>query len=159
MRILFLHQNFPGQFLHTASALHAGGSHELLALIPTDNRRTPLLPVRHVRRYQWRSVRSMERNDLASTYADCASRGAAVADALLTLKAEGYTPDLVVGHGGWGETLFVRDVWRNVPVLLHAEFYYQGHGLDVGFDPETSDPDTRAPPGRRVRAVSLCCKP
>jgi glycosyltransferase involved in cell wall biosynthesis len=151
MRILFLHQNFPGQFLHAAVALQATGSHQLLALVPTDNRRPPVIPLHH---YRWRPPASTARNDLADHYADCASRGSAVADALLRLKSEGYTPDLIIGHGGWGETLFVRDVWRDVPILLNAEFYYQGHGLDVGFDPETSHRDP-AQAARQARARSV----
>ena len=153
MVVLFLHQNFPGQFLHAAAALQAAGSHELLALVPSDNRRPPVIPTRH---YPWRSAECGGRSNLAGHYANCTSRGSAVADALLGLRAEGYMPDLVVGHGGWGETLFVHDVWPDVPILLHAEFYYRGHGLDVGFDPETSHPDsTRAARLARARSVVM----
>lgn len=153
MFILFLHQNFPAQYLHAAAALQAAGSHQLLALIPADNRRPPIIPVR---RYPWPPAPSAARNDLAAHYADCTTRASAVADALLGLKAEGATPDLVIGHGGWGETLFVRDVWPNVPILLHAEFYHRGRGLDVGFDPETSSPDpTRAAHLARARGVVM----
>jgi glycosyltransferase involved in cell wall biosynthesis len=151
MRILFLHQNFPGQFHHVAQALAASGAHHPLALIPTDNQRPQSIPVR---RYPWRAVQHVRRSGLASHYVDCAGRGAVVADALLTLKSEGYEPDLVVGHGGWGETLFVRDVWPDVPILLHAEFFHRGEGLDVGFDPETADPDP-AHSARLARARSV----
>ena len=148
MRILFLHQNFPGQFLHTATALQASGAHDLLALIPLSNQRPPIVPIRH---YRWEPPAASNRNDLTAHYAACTARGSAVADALLRLKAEGYTPDLVIGHGGWGETLFVRDVGRTAPILLHAEFYYRGHGLDVGFDPETAAADSQAA-ARQARA-------
>jgi len=148
MNILFLHQNFPAQFQHVAMALQAAGSHALLALVPDDNQRPPIVPIH---RYNWKSTRSP---GLAGHYADCTARGAAVADALLDLKKQGYTPDLVVGHGGWGETLFVRDVWPDVPILLHAEFFYRGHGFDVGFDPETASPDTSRD-ARMARARSV----
>jgi glycosyltransferase involved in cell wall biosynthesis len=153
MVVLFLHQNFPGQFLHVAAALQASGAHRLLALIPTDNRRPAVIPVRH---YRWQPAEPRWRGELGGHYVDCASRASAVADALQALKSEGFTPDLVVGHGGWGETLFVRDVWRDVPILLHAEFYYRGYGQDVGFDPETSHPDpTRAALLARARSAVM----
>ena len=64
------------------------------------------------------------------------ARGAAVAKVLLQLRRDGFTPDVVVGHGGWGETLFVRDVWPGTRIVLHAEFYYSAEGADAGFDPE-----------------------
>jgi glycosyltransferase involved in cell wall biosynthesis len=43
---------------------------------------------------------------------------------------------LIVGHSGWGETLFVKDVFPDVPLLANFEFYYHARGVDVGFDPE-----------------------
>ena len=55
---------------------------------------------------------------------------------MLALRRKGFIPDFVVGHGGWGETLFARDVWPNVRILLHAEFFYFAHGADAGFNPE-----------------------
>ncbi len=32
----------------------------------------------------------------------------------------GFTPDVVVGHTGWGETLFVKNVWPTIPLLGSA---------------------------------------
>ena len=62
--------------------------------------------------------------------------GAAVAEVCRGLSAQGFKPDLIVGHSGWGETLFVKDVFPDVPVLANFEFYYHSRGTDVGFDPE-----------------------
>ena len=72
---------------------------------------------------------------LARHYTDRVARGAAVAKVLRTLQEEGFTPDLVVGHGGWGETLFVRDIWPRCQVLLYAEYFYSAEQSDVDFDP------------------------
>ncbi|MEZ5777870.1 MAG: glycosyltransferase [Paracoccaceae bacterium] len=131
MRILFVHQNFPGQFLHLAPALAARG-HEVLALTAEGNQRPS--PVRVVR-YRLPEVRPVE--GIARTYAEMAERGAAAARAAdqLTLK-HGFTPDLVFGHGGWGETLFLREIWPQARHLTYAEFLYAAHGLDTDFDPE-----------------------
>jgi glycosyltransferase involved in cell wall biosynthesis len=54
------------------------------------------------------------------------------------LASSGFRPDLIVGHSGWGETLFVKDVFPCTPLLANFEFYYHAAGVDVGFDPEFS---------------------
>jgi glycosyltransferase involved in cell wall biosynthesis len=59
-----------------------------------------------------------------------------VADVCRLLRARGFQPDLVIGHSGWGETMFVKDIFPDVPVLANFEFYYHYRGVDVGFDPE-----------------------
>jgi glycosyltransferase involved in cell wall biosynthesis len=48
----------------------------------------------------------------------------------------GYVPDVIFGHSGWGETLFLKEVWPETKMIAYAEFYYKGRGADVGFDPE-----------------------
>ncbi len=135
MRILFLHQNFPGQFQHVAASLQRSGQHELVAVVPETSAGPRLIPVRTYR-FDPRSVNTSV--PLADHYAERVARGAAVTQTLFALREEGFSPDIVVGHGGWGETLFVRDVWPDCRILLHAEFFYSAEGADVGFDAELS---------------------
>jgi len=131
MRILFLHQNFPGQFLHVAAALGRQGGHDLLAVVPEGhNGRIPI--PRRTYRFDLKRVQTSVR--LARHYTERVARGAAVASVLYGLRAEGYEPDVVLAHGGWGEALFVRDVWPACRLIVHAEFHYTDVG--VGFDPE-----------------------
>jgi glycosyltransferase involved in cell wall biosynthesis len=61
-----------------------------------------------------------------------------VARACLQLREKGYVPDVIFGHSGWGETLFLKEVWPEAKLIVYAEFYYRGRGADVGFDPEFS---------------------
>lgn len=133
MRILFLHQNFPGQFVHVATHLQRQGGHDLIAVVPETNTRPRLIPTRTYR-FDPHSARTTV--PLADHLTGRMARGQAVAGVLLQLRREGFTPDVVVGHGGWGETLFVRDVWPRTRIVLHAEFYYSAEGADAGFDPE-----------------------
>lgn len=56
--------------------------------------------------------------------------------AALQMKAQGFEPHLIVAHHGWGESLFLKDVWREARLGIYCEFYYHRHGTDVGFDPE-----------------------
>ena len=63
-------------------------------------------------------------------------RGEAVAEAARRLKAKGYTPDVIVAHPGWGEVLFIKDVWPEVKLICYFEYYYSAQGQDFDFDPE-----------------------
>jgi glycosyltransferase involved in cell wall biosynthesis len=53
------------------------------------------------------------------------------------LREDGFSPDLIVAHPGWGEALFLKDVCPKTPLLNYCEFFYHGRGADVGFDPDT----------------------
>lgn len=76
-------------------------------------------------------------------------RGQAVARACLALQRSGFTPDLVIGHPGWGETMFLREVLPRVTFLAYCELFYQSDGQDTGYVPETAiDLDGRC----RIRA-------
>ena len=52
------------------------------------------------------------------------------------LRARGLMPDLVCAHPGWGEPLFLKAVWPDVPLLCYQEFFYNQFGFDSNFDPE-----------------------
>jgi glycosyltransferase involved in cell wall biosynthesis len=58
------------------------------------------------------------------------------------LKARGFEPDAIVAHPGWGESLFLKEVWPKAKLGIYCEFYYSAHGTDTDFDPEfaTRDP-------------------
>ncbi len=138
MKILFVHQNFPGQFLHLAPALVARG-HDCRALTDDANKRNSPIPT-------WRYKHDAPKVDPAATrlgrnYVTMSDRGVTVARAARQLRErEGYVPDVIFGHSGWGETLFLKEVWPEAKLLVYAEFYYRGRGADVGFDPEFSPP-------------------
>lgn len=137
MRVLFVHQNFPGQFPHLAPALAARG-HQVLALTAEGNARPS--PVKVVR---YRAPEPVTLSSaLTRAYADHAERGLKVARAAHQLRERhGYVPDVIFGHPGWGETLFLKDVWPEARLLVYAEFLYAATGLDAGFDPEFTRPD------------------
>jgi glycosyltransferase involved in cell wall biosynthesis len=132
MRFLFIHQNFPGQYLHIAKHLAAAG-HQVVALAQRDNAVPPgvtrLLyqPQRQPAAQTHHYLRGAEQGVL---------NGQAVLRMCLGLQEQGFRPDIVIGHNGWGEILFVKEVWPDVPVLGYFEFFYHLHGADSGFDPE-----------------------
>jgi glycosyltransferase involved in cell wall biosynthesis len=136
VKILFVHQNFPGQFLHLAPALAARG-HECLALTDAVNPRASDIPM--VKYTHAAQKVDPAQTRLGRNYTQMSDRGVTVARAAIQLRdAQGYTPDIIVGHSGWGETLFLKEVWPDARLIVYAEFYYKGRGADVGFDTEFS---------------------
>ncbi|MGX1352429.1 glycosyltransferase involved in cell wall biosynthesis [Bradyrhizobium elkanii] len=132
MRILFIHQNFPAQFRHIAQLLKRSGD-EVLALCDSRNTRSEIVPVR---RYRFNDANVGKPSPLAASFSQHVVRGRHAADEMLKLRDQGYVPDIVFGHVGWGETLAVRDVWPSAKLAVHAEFYYSADGANIGFDPE-----------------------
>lgn len=132
MNILFVHQNFPGQYLHLAQALAADPRHRVVFI---TQRRDGTLP--GVQKIVYRSDRqagASTHHYLRSTESHVLN-AQAVARVALGLKKSGFTPDLMIGHNGWGEIWYLKDIFPNTPLLGYFEFYYRLTGADVGFDP------------------------
>ncbi|MDA0891432.1 MAG: glycosyl transferase, partial [Proteobacteria bacterium] len=68
-------------------------------------------------------------------------RGEACLRVALGLKEKGYVPDIILAHPGWGESLFLKEVWPNAKLKLYCEFFYHARQADVDFDPEFSSKD------------------
>ncbi len=134
MKILFIHQNFPGQYKHLAPALAERG-HEVVALGITSS------AAEGVTVLKYKPARSTSKNihPWITDFETKVIRAEASALALIELRDKGFTPDVVCVHPGWGESLFVKDVYSNTKIIAFHEFYYHGRGVDVGFDPEFLD--------------------
>jgi glycosyltransferase involved in cell wall biosynthesis len=129
--LIFVHQNFPGQFLHLCREL-SRDNRVIFISKPTQNR------VANVELVTYGSRRNATPgiHNYLVTCENEVLHGQAVARCLLQLKRRGINPDLVVGHSGWGETLFIKDVLPDVPLLTYFEFFFHAVGGDIGFDPE-----------------------
>lgn len=138
MKILFVHQNFPAQFLHLAPALRDRG-HECHALTDQVNKRETIIPA--VRYRHNVEAPDPDATRLGRNFTLMSDRGVTAARSALQLRDKhGYYPDVIVGHSGWGETLFLKEVWPKAKLIVYAEFYYRGRDRDVGFDPEFRKP-------------------
>ncbi|MDB5875111.1 MAG: glycosyl transferase, group 1 [Ramlibacter sp.] len=156
MRFLFVHQNFPGQFKHVSGALAARG-HEVVAL-GVNKPGEPVPGVRHLLYPEGDFPVVDGKHPLAlplSELQEKAARGETAAQAMQVLKKEGFTPDVVVVHSGWGEALFTKDVFPQARQVVYAEYFYGGEGGDTGFDPEFSRPSVAADERIRIRNTHL----
>ncbi|MGD9974511.1 MAG: glycosyltransferase [Desulfatirhabdiaceae bacterium] len=138
--ILFIHQSFPGQFGRLAQKLAEEG-HRVIALALTPQGQVP--GVSQIR-YSLKRTPGKDMPYLLKETDVKILRGESAADAMQKLKSQGFNPDVVYAHPGWGEALFVKEVWPDARLVVYAEWFYNTEGQEVGFDPEfplTSDAD------------------
>ena len=139
MNILFIHQNFPGQFKFLAPALVQQG-HNVQAMtmqkLETDasgsatSRGVTLIP------YELSMGSTANIHPWAVDFESKIIRAEGCFRAALKLKAQGFTPDVIIAHPGWGESLFIKEVWPDAKLGIYCEFFYQPKGADVDFDAE-----------------------
>ncbi len=63
-------------------------------------------------------------------------RGQQAVRTLLAQKQQGFEPDVIYIHPGWGDGLYLKDIFPNCLIIGLFEYYYHSRGADVGFDPE-----------------------
>jgi len=134
MKILFIHQNFPGQFKFLAPALVQQG-HEVVAMTMQKTDATSWQGVRLVH-YTSKRGSTPKVHPWVSDFETKTIRAEACFRAALVMKAKGFVPDVIVAHHGWGESLFLKEVWPQAKLGIYCEFFYHPQGADVGFDPE-----------------------
>ncbi len=132
MKYLFVHQNYPGQFLHLVLHLQADPNNQLVFITETNENNIP-----GVQKfcYQKPEFDTFSSEDVVE-FEMATRRARIVQHVARTIRDLGFTPDIIIGHHGWGEMLNLQDVWPGVPILGYFEFYYHDRGLDVGFDRE-----------------------
>jgi len=132
MKILFVHQNFPGQYLHLARHLGAIKGNQVVFITQRTDadlpgvRKITYKPAREVTRGIHHYLRETEAGVLNAQN---------VARAAMKLKDEGFVPDVMLAHNGWGELWYLKEVFPDTPLIGYFEFFYRLHGSDVGFEP------------------------
>ncbi len=152
MKILFIHQNFPGQYKHLAPLLASKG-HQCIALT-----------LRVKKAINWSGIRvlpySLPDRSGQNTHPwlldldTKVTRGEACYREALKVREAGFNPDLILAHPGWGEAMFLRDVWPDTRIGLYCELYHQAKFPHLNFDPEfdRSDMETEK---LRIRMKNL----
>jgi glycosyltransferase involved in cell wall biosynthesis len=141
MRIVFVHPNYPAQFGHVARWLHRRHGDECLFVC---NKEVPPQPFVRVIPYRLRGGATEKTHYCSRTFENAVWHAHAAYEALAA--AGDLKPDLVVGHSGFGTTLFVPELFR-CPVVNYFEFFYHSRDSDLDFLP-----DAPPPPIDRLRA-------
>ena len=149
MKVLFVHQNFPGQYLHIARYLGAIPGNEVVFITQRTDadlpgvRKIVYKPAREVTRDIHHYLRETEAGVLNAQN---------VARVAMSLKESGFVPDVMLGHNGWGELWYLKEVYPTTPLIGYFEFFYRHHGADVGFEP---GPPLIFDVGPRIRTKNL----
>jgi len=149
MRVLCVHQNFPGQYVHLVRHLGSEPGHQVVFI--TQRKEVELPGVRKLVYKPRRTVTPQVHHYLRESEA-AVLNAQEVARIALDLRKSGFVPDVMLGHNGWGEIWYLKDIFPEAPLIGYFEFFYRMKGADVGFDPtEIVTPDT-AP---RLRTKNL----
>jgi glycosyltransferase involved in cell wall biosynthesis len=139
MKILFVHPNMPGQYRNLCRIAAADKNNTVVFLTKPTKVEVPgvhkleYVPARNASHMTHRYILGLEKAVLQGQEAWRACKK--------LQDEEGFKPDVIVGHPGWGDCLYLKDLWPDVPMLSYFEFYYHGQGVDVGFEGEVSDDD------------------
>jgi glycosyltransferase involved in cell wall biosynthesis len=152
LKIAFFHQNFPGQFLHLSKAMLDRGD-EVLAFRRKQDKPRPT-PVKTIEYATEESNINVLPNWLQETTTSLAI-GARVARSALSQKKAGFHPDIVFAHCGWGEALFLKEIWPDAKIVLYCELYYHPNGKNTSFDKEIQKHDLSKASNMRLKNMLL----
>jgi hypothetical protein len=121
LNILFVHQNFTGQFKHLAPAL-VQRDHSVKAL--RQAQKSLPFSSQGVILEQWQAQRGtcLDAHPWAQVTETKLIRAEAAAVAADELIRKGWSPVLIVGQPGWGEMLFLHHIWPQVRQLYFLGF-------------------------------------
>ena len=140
MKLLFVHQNMPGQYRELITWLAAQpDGHEICFL---TQRNDIHLPGVTTVTYKAHHRPAKDAYGLSKDWEAAAGVGIGAALAARQLAQQrGFTPDIIIGHTDWGELLFLKEIWPDVPVIGFFEYFYRTSGGLVGFDPDNPPND------------------
>lgn len=151
MRFLLSHPNFPSQLRTIAQVLAANPQNEVVFLTSSTQGEIPRVkkliytPKREPSPHTHHYIRGFEEAIL---------HGQAAFTACVEAKNKGFIPDIIFGHAGWGQTLFLKDIYPKAPMGLNFEWFYRSRNSDCDFDPSepiTADDEARI----RVKNATL----
>ena len=141
MKYLFSHRNFPAQFRHILIELSKNPENEIVFLTGTKND----FNIKGVRKVDYSLKRKVpdDCHSYLRDYEEAIIHGQAAAEALIRLRNSGFTPDVIYSHA-WGNSMFFKDIYPNVPLINFCEWYFNAENSDVDFLNKNVDENKRA---------------
>jgi len=150
MHALFVHPNFPAQFGHVGQELAARRGWR--ATFVTER---PPAKGERTERIQYRPAGGATAANHHCTRAfENATRHAAGVYRALKARPD-VRPDLIVGHSGFGTTLFLKELYPDVPVVNYFEYFYRVRGADMDFRPDFPSAEADRLRARALNATIL----
>jgi glycosyltransferase involved in cell wall biosynthesis len=125
MNLLFIHGNFPGQFLDLAPYLARNAADRTVFLTESDNPQDIDLPgVEFVQFLLHRQPAEAVHTYLRPSE-HAVLRGQAVLRAVLNLSKQGFQPDVAIVHGGQGYGLYLKTLLPKLRLISYMEWYFR----------------------------------
>lgn len=143
MKVLFMHSNFPAQFVNIAGYM---GNHQGYQPVFLTARKEGRLAGVGKAIFEKARDAAAETHHYLRGLENAVLEGQAAFRSGLALKEQGFVPDLIVGHSGWGSTLYMKDLFPTAKMIGYFEWFYRAHGSDADFDsaePMSADGECR----------------
>ena len=127
MRLLLVHQNFPGQFRDLAPALCDRG-HELKAI---GSSQRPSDPRIEIMRYEHNLGERSGMHPHSLEIDEWVHRSEQVGHLAMSLKKRGWAPDVMLAHPGWGEALLLRQIFPSTPLVIWPELWLRAEHMGL----------------------------
>ncbi len=133
MHVLFVHKNFPAQFGHIGAHLarEAGWRCTFVSEKPP----TEAAGVTNIQ-YSVKGGATPKTHYVSRTFENAVWHAAGVYESLAPVRAV-VKPDLIVGHSGFGSTIFLRELYPDTPVINYFEYFYRSRNSDLDFRPDS----------------------
>ena len=141
MKFLFSHRNFPAQFRHILIELSKDPSNEIVFITGTKND----VKIPRVKKYEYKLKRKVPENchRYLRTFEEAVIHGQSAAEVAIKLKNKGFKPDVIYAHP-WGNSLYLKDIFPDVPLINFCEWYYKSENSDIDFSGEQINEDRKA---------------
>jgi len=130
MKILFMHNNFPGQYRRITKFLAPKKKVQMFAATLATNKQE--FPEKRVNYKPHREASEKIHPALIATER-ATIMGQAAYSALLSSRKKGFRPDVIMAHSGWGANMFMKDLFPDAKLLTYYEWYYHSRNSDGDF--------------------------
>ena len=131
MKILFLHQNFPGQFKHLALDL-ANRGHEVNFICHTHYDRK-VIGVNRIKLKGSLSYETLKKNSKSLLHENELT-SQQFRTAFEQLRKDGWSPDIVISHSGWGSGKHVKEIWPDTKLISYLEWWFNPNSETFTYD-------------------------
>jgi glycosyltransferase involved in cell wall biosynthesis len=133
MNLLLIHPNFPGQFKLLAKELAARDDWRVVGIGNGERSQAEVSRLIY-RAYEHPTGPVEPVFPLAQDFGEHARRGRTVAGLAASLRDKGFRPDVILAHPGWGDALFVPEIFPGARFIAYLEYFYRARNSDLDFD-------------------------
>lgn len=140
MNILFIHRNFPGQFKYL-SLIYANQPNNRVVFLTEEN----VLQLNGIEKHVYKVDKTVYKDchPYLNYFESAVVQGQAVASEAYKLKKQGFKPDLIYGISGWGSTIFIKDIFPDVPFISYCEWFTKVDSPELAFEGRTISDDDK----------------